>query len=112
MRQLLIAGVAAGLLAAGVWFYHAPALLSCGAVQQARAQTEIERLRVKQRLLAVEEVRERQKAALLVARLQREQLAAQTASRIDNAPQVIAARIRRRLFFCVCEYLLDFEIKM
>ena len=73
---------------------------------------EIERLRVKQRLLAVEEVRERQKAALLVARLQREQLAAQTASRIDNAPQVIAARIRRRLFFCVCEYLLDFEIKM
>ena len=112
MRQLLIAGVAAGLLAAGVWFYHAPAPAEPRRMITARAQTEIERLRVKQRLLAVEEVRERQKAALLVARLQREQLAAQTASRIDNAPQVIAARIRRRLFFCVCEYLLDFEIKM
>ena len=70
--------LAAGVLAAGAWFSHAPALLSCGAVQQARQQTEIERLRVKQRLLAVEEVRERQKSALLVARLQREQLAAQS----------------------------------
>ena len=89
--------LAAGVLAAGAWFSHAPALLSCGAVQQARQQTEIERLRVKQRLLAVEEVRERQKSALLVARLKKEQMAAQTASRIDNAPEVIAARIRRRV---------------
>ena len=85
--------LAAGVLAAGAWVTHAPD----GEVAAARAQTEIERLRVTQRLLEVEEVRERQKSALLVARLQREQLAAQTASRIDNAPEVVAARIRRRV---------------
>lgn len=92
-RTLIAMTMLAAGLAAGAWYIHTGGQ----AVQQARQQTEIERLRVKQRLLAVEEIRERQKAALLVARLQREQLAAQTASRIENAPEVVAARIRSRV---------------
>ena len=94
MRQLLIAGVAAGLLAAGVWFFHAPMLFSGGAaVQQARQATEIERLRLEQRRLMLRQIREERETLVTAARLKKEQLAAQTQARIDNAPEVVAARI-------------------
>ena len=97
MTKMIVISGLVGLLAAGAWFFHAPALFQDGAVAAARAQAEVERLRVKQRLLAVEEIKERQKSALLVARLQAEQLAAQTSARVDNAPEVVAARIRSRV---------------
>ena len=93
MKRLLLFFCAISF-AAGFWIVP---YLQNGDIAAARQQVEIERLKVKQRLLAVEEVRERQKSALLVARLQKEQLAAQTSARIDNAPEVVAARIRSRV---------------
>ena len=97
MTKMMVISGLVGLLAAGAWFYHGPLLSQDGAVSAARQQVEIERLKVKQHLLAVEEVKERQKSALLLARLRKTQLAEQTEARIDNAPEVVAARIRSRV---------------
>ena len=91
MKRLLL--FCAISFATGFWIVHAAPYLQNGDVAAARQQVEIERLKVKQRLLVVTEVKERQKSALLLARLRKTQLAEQTEARIDNAPEVVAARI-------------------
>ena len=94
MTKIIIATALAGLALAGAWYIHAPALFSVGAaVQQARQTTEIERLRLEQRRLYLRQIREERETLVTAARLRKEQLAAQTQARIDNAPEVVAARI-------------------
>ena len=94
MAKIIVAAALAGLALAGAWYIHAPMLFSGGqAVQQARTQTEIERLKLEQRRLMLRQVREERETLVTAARLRKEQLAAQTQARIDNAPEVVAARI-------------------
>ena len=94
MTKIIVVSGLVSLLAAGAWMYHAPMLFSGGAaVQQARQTTEIERLRLEQRRLYLRQIREERETLVTAARLKKEQLAAQTQARIDNAPEVVAARI-------------------
>ena len=94
MTKIIVATALAGLALACAWIYHAPALFSDGAaVQQARQTTEIERLRLEQRRLILRQIKEERETLVTAARLRKEQLAAQTQARIDNAPEVVAARI-------------------
>ena len=79
MKRLLL--FCAISFAAGFWIVHAAPYLQSGDVAAARQQVEIERLKVKQRLLVVTEVKERQKLDILT----------KTFSTTDEALQAHAA---------------------